>query len=278
MQSALGDTVPIIGGSSADNTLKGDWKQIAKVGISNFQVSGPSVSRNGIVIAIVWASCVVSTTLTCGYEKTPHTGTVTKVDPSNSRTILEIDGKPANSVYESWNEGSVTKGVAWKDGVADVMSSSTFMPLGEVQDSEFVRVIHPSSVTTSGAITTFARVSNGMTIQMLQGTSEMLARNVSLKARSCLRTSKLEEVDTRDIVGALVFCCGRLVLTMDDIMPLAVEQLSGVVGQTNVMGFCCFGEQGMNTQQQPVHGDLMVGCLFFSGQAREKTYVGLARK
>jgi len=269
MQSALGDTVPIIGGSSADNTLKGDWKQIAKVGTSNFLVSGPSVSRNGIVIAIVWASCVVSTTFTSGFQKTEHTGTVTKVDPSNSRTIVEIDGQPANSVYEAWNGGSVTKGIAWKDGLADVVSSSTLMPLGEVQASDFIRVMHPSSVTTSGKITTFAKAANGMTIMMLKGTSETLAKNFSLNAQSLLPKSTPDVSDAKNVVGALVFCCGRLALKMDDLMPVAVEQLSDVVGQNNVMGLCCFGTQGMNVEQQPVHGNLMVGCLLFSDQAKE---------
>ena len=39
--------------------------------------------------------------------------------------------------------------------------------------------------------------------------------------------------------------CGGLVMAIDEQMPLAVEQLGTAVGENDVMGICCFGEQGM---------------------------------
>ena len=62
--AALGEEVPILGGSSGDNDVTGSWRQIAKAGRSGFTVGRPSVSGSGITIAVCWASCQTATTLT----------------------------------------------------------------------------------------------------------------------------------------------------------------------------------------------------------------------
>ena len=94
LRAALGDEVPILGGSSADNgDLSADnWRQIAKTGRSGLTVGAPSVSSNGITIAIGWASCQTATTLTSGFRTTSCKAKVTKVDESDhGRTIQEVD-------------------------------------------------------------------------------------------------------------------------------------------------------------------------------------------
>ena len=35
-------------------------------------------------------------------------------------------------------------------------------------------------------------------------------------------------------------------MAIDDMMPIVAEELADVVGQSNTMGICCFGEQGMD--------------------------------
>merc|ERR1712070_993612 len=158
MQDALGPSVPIVGGSSADNTVAGDWKQIAKAGSSGFNVAQATVSSSGIAIVVAWASCEIATTLTSGFRKTKHQGKVTKVDASDhGRTILEIDGKDVKTVYEAWSQGEVTKGVLFDDkGMATVLQSSSFCPLGEPSRNGYVRIMHPAFLNAnSGALTTF---------------------------------------------------------------------------------------------------------------------------
>ena len=58
-------------------------------------------------------------------------------------------------------------------------------------------------------------------------------------------------------------------MAIDGAMPIAAEQLAEGVCHNNVMGICCFGEQGMNHRRQPTHGNLMFGCLLFSNKAGE---------
>ena len=53
-------------------------------------------------------------------------------------------------------------------------------------------------------------------------------------------------------------------MAIDDEMPLACEELAGVVHHKDTMGICCFGEQGMNSSREAMHGNLMFGALLFS--------------
>ena len=79
--------------------------------------------------------------------------------------------------------------------------------------------------------------------------------------------------EAHEVVGALNIFCGALVMTIDTAMPIAAEQLAEGVCHSNVMGICCFGEQGMAPGargMQPTHGNLMFGCLLFSNKAKDE--------
>jgi len=280
MTAALGDTVPILGGSSGDNAVTGDWRQIAKSGRSGLSVGPPSVSSSGITIAICWASCQTATTLTSGFRTTSCKGTVTKVDEADhGRTILEIDdgwgSKPVRSVYDRWSKGHILKGAPVADGVATVLASSSFCPLGEV-DGSYVRVMHPAFMhEKTGALTTFADARVGMEVTMLDAAPESLAKLISTSAKELITDAMgmsggdATAFEPHEVVGALMIFCGGLVMAIDDSMPIAAEQLAEAVGHNNTMGVCCFGEQGMNHRRQACHGNLMFGCLLFSNKPRE---------
>ena len=53
-------------------------------------------------------------------------------------------------------------------------------------------------------------------------------------------------------------------MALDDDMPIAAEELMSVVGHNDILGICCFGEQGMDHNLNPIHGNLMFGVLLFS--------------
>ena len=65
--------------------------------------------------------------------------------------------------------------------------------------------------------------------------------------------------------------CGGMVMTIDDEMPLACEELAGVVNHKDTMGICCFGEQGVGPDHQAKHGNLMFGCLAFLNHQSKKS-------
>jgi len=261
MQAALGD-VPILGGSSADNAGLAEWSQFAKAGVSDDTVVQPSISKDGITFVIAWTSCFVTSALTSGFRPTQHRGVVTAVD--TDRTIVAIDGQSASAVYKTWSDGAVMTGVEWEGDTANVLRSSSFMPLGEMCQGRITKVLHPAFIHDHGGVTTFADAREGMEIGMLTAAPETLAKNISQSARSLL-VQDLQSAE--DCIGALMIFCGGLVMAIDTLMPLAAEQLSTVVGHNSVMGVCCFGEQGMS-KGTAVHGNLMFGCLLFSSRPR----------
>jgi hypothetical protein len=274
MQDALGEGVPIMGGSSADNQVLGKWAQCAKQGRSGFTVQKPTTSGNGITVAVGWASCQTASTLTSGFNKTSNVGKVTLVDESDhGRTMMEIDGEPVGKVYDRWTKGALTKDVPYKDGIANVLASSSFRPLGEVSDTGYVRVLHPAFLhKESQYLTTFADSRVGMNVTMLDAAPESLAKLIADAAKGMITDSMgggdATAFDPSEITGAFMIFCGGLVMAIDDSMPMAAEQLAEAMGQNNTMGVCCFGEQGMDDLRRPTHGNLMFGCLLFSNKAR----------
>ena len=283
LTAALGGEVPILGGSAADNDVTSGWHQIAVAGRSGVSVGAPSVSSNGITIAVCWASCQTATTLTSGFKPTGCKAKVTKVDESDhGRTILEVDEgwgsgpTPIRDVYDKWSKGAILKGAPYKDGVATVLASSSFCPLGEV-DGSYVRVMHPAFMhETSGSLTTFADARVGMEVTMLDAAPESLAKLISRSAKGLITDAMgasggdASAFEPHEVIGALNIFCGGLVMAIDDSMPVAAQQLAEVVGHNNAMGICCFGEQGMDNKRRACHGNLMFGCLLFSNKPRDE--------
>jgi len=233
LRAALGDEVPILGGSSADNGNEQFWRQIAKTGRSGLTVGAPSVSSNGITIAIGWASCQTATTLTSGFNKTTFKAKVTKVEGEGDigRTILEVDegsgSTPIRDVYEKWSNGTILKDVPFKDGEANVLASSSFCPLGEV-DGSYVRVMHPAFMhEKNGSLTTFADARVGMEVTMLDAAPESLAKLISTSAKGLITDAMgasggdASAFEPHEVAGALTIFCGGLVMAIDDSMPIA---------------------------------------------------------
>lgn len=110
-----------------------------------------------------------------------------------------------------------------------------------------------------------------MKICMLDAAPETLAKKISTSARGLLSgddASSAAAIEVDDVVGSLNIFCGGLTMAIDDMMPIAAEQLAEVVGHNNTLGICCFGEQGMDAGRRPIHGNLMFGCLLFSNRLR----------
>ena len=60
MRGVLDPSVPILGGSSADNKVQGEWRQVAKTGTTCFGANAPGgASTEGAVIVVAWSSCEV---------------------------------------------------------------------------------------------------------------------------------------------------------------------------------------------------------------------------
>ena len=173
IQSAVGENVPLMGGSTADNAVEGKW----------FQFAGAKVTSNGVAVVSLKTSCAYSTSFNSGYNPTAHSGTVTACD--GDRIVTEIDGQVASEVYDQWTGGAIS-GVLQGGAGGNVLALTTLFPLGRrVEGNEAGRtnkmyeLLHPDAVTKDGGLSLFANVKEGDQITLMAGTKESLIDNLA---------------------------------------------------------------------------------------------------
>ena len=85
--------VDFIGGSSADNSVAGEWKQWSSA-------TPDTIHSNTVVYVVAHCSAQVQGALQTAYTPSPSVGVVTATN--GPRHITTIDHKPAAEVYNKW--------------------------------------------------------------------------------------------------------------------------------------------------------------------------------
>ena len=245
----VGQDVPISGGSSADNSVSGEWHQIA-----NHQHY-----KNAVVVSVMFPSNEVLFGFLSGYEPTDKKGIVTKAE---NRLLMEIDHKPAAEIYNSWSEHKFDD--VMKEG-GNILSQCTMYPLGrvvgEVGGVPYFRLSHPDNITADKYITLFSEVSEGDEVFLMQGTQDSLVSRAGRVASSALNTFATEQTD---IAGALVVYCAGCMLTVQDRLDEVVAGLTAALPNTPILGTFTFGEQGCFVGGENRHGNLMISVMLFT--------------
>lgn len=260
----IGDDVPIAGGSSADNTISGDWKQFGNT----------AVLSDGIVVTALFPSTEVMFAFHSGYEPTEAKGIITKaggyeatdntgvVTNSNKRTLCEIDGRPAAMVYNEWVDGAISEKLE-KGG--NILQLTTLYPLGRVAGYigkiPYYQLAHPETVTADGSITLFADINKGDEIALMRGTIDSLISRAGRVAQSALETYY---ADHEEVAGALVVYCAGCMLTVQDRLDEVVDSFKTALPETPFLGTFTFGEQGCFLNGENRHGNLMISVLLLS--------------
>ena len=249
IEDLLGPDVPVIGGSSGDNTVTGEWQQFAN----------GQVYRDAVVTTVLFPTTEVLFAFHSGYEPTERKGRVTKAE---GRVLHEIDGRPAAVVYDEWT-GGVIADLLPTGG--NVLSRTTLYPLGRVVGAvggiPYFRLSHPNSVTPAGGLSLFTAMEEGDEIIFMRGTPESLVSRAGHVARSALDT---HSVTTAGVAGALVIFCAGCMLTIQSRMEEAVAGLRAALGGKPFLGAFTFGEQGCFLGGENRHGNLMISVLVFS--------------
>ena len=182
-----GKNIEIIGGSSADNDVSGQWKQWnSEVGLMS----------NGMSFVIAHCSAQLKGLAFTGYSATPKVGIVTKVN--GPRHIISIDNRPAGQVYDEWTSGLYKD--LWRDPEdSNILAPSSLYPLGQVvgkdwDNEEVYRTLHPHLlIKEDRSMTVFSDVHEGQEICMMTGTKENIQTKISAVATNVLRsTGQLE--------------------------------------------------------------------------------------
>lgn len=248
MAAVVGPSVPVVGGSSADNRIQGHWQQLAN----------GDVQSNAAVVSVLFPSTDVAYAFHSGYSPSTRFGIITQAE---GRELLEIDGEPAATVYNRWTEGAIQDALP-AGGV--VLASSTFHPLGRVVGSvggvPYYSLSHPESVTPRGGLTLFTDVAVGERLILMEGTRKSLLTRAARVVAAALESRGL----TRDAVaGAYVIFCAGCMLAVQDEMRSVAAGITEALGDKPFIGSFTFGEQGCLPGGENCHGNLMISILLF---------------
>ncbi len=246
----LGPKVPLIGGSSADNTIEGHWRQ--------FDTHG--VYQGAVTVALLYMPCYVTTAFHMGYDATEHAGVVTKVD---DRLVHEIDGRPAAEVYDEWTGGRIRDII--DAGGGNLLERSNLAPIGRsagrFSGIDCYQLSHPESCDENGSIMLFTDVDEGERLVCMTGSVD----NLVARASDAARTAQMVDDVSRDrIRGGLVIFCAGCFLTVQERIDDVHQSFKEAVGDIPFLTAFTFGEQGRMLDGNNKHGNLMISTLLFT--------------
>lgn len=251
-ESVIGSHVPIVGGSSADNEINGNW----------FQVSNDGVYTNSILLSVIFSDAELSASMHSPFNPTNISGLVTK---SHAREIIEIDNQPAAQVYNKWTQNSLS-GLLGKN--CNILKESSLYPLGRVVEKigkvELFQISHPESITAENSISLFTNISDQERVFLMQGSVDDL---ISRSAAPITSAMRLMELEADDVEGVLMTFCAGCMMTIGDQVKSAQETIIRSIGkEVPLLCSFTFGEQGQFWDGKNIHGNLMYSALVISNK------------
>ena len=252
----LGEHVPVIGGSAADNDVEGDW--------AVFDQSGEALS-NGLVLSVLFSSTGIAFAYHSGFEPADASWRVTA---AKGRTLYELDGTPASHAYNLASSGVVDEAQGCGEAL---LRHSTFNPLGRI-DSNIGNVpmyllSHPASVGEGGSINLFSEVAIGDELTLMKSTPGALLSRPSMVAESALSANGWS-VD--QVAGGLIIFCGGCMLAVEDSLAEIKLNLARALPGIPFLVTFTFGEQGRFLNGKNRHGNLMISAILFRGPGDAK--------
>lgn len=249
IESIIGTSAPIIGGSAADNDVTGQWSIIA----------GDQVQSSGVVVTVLFSSGEISFAYQNGYAPTKNTGIATK---TKGRCVLEIDNRPAIESYEKWTQGEIS---APSEGSKNILAEATLWPLGRPINSlhgvPYYLLGHPAGINEDGSLDVFATIEEGEELVQMTGDRMALAERAGRVMSQAVEKSGASS-DT--IAGALMVYCGGCMLSVLDHMDVVVGGVNTSLENQPFLGVFTFGEQGSIVGEGNRHGNLMISAIVFS--------------
>lgn len=239
---ALGPSVPVVGGSAADEDLRGAWR----VG------SGGRVIEDGVAVLVLFAEAPPRVVHQSGYLPTEKKALVTHAE---GRRIWTLDGQPAATVYDAWTDGLLSRCRA--EG-RSVLHATTLFPLGRtvarVADQPIYALAHPAIDVGDGSIELFADVEAGNEVVLMQGSPEALVARAGRVAR--------DAVATGSTAGGLMIYCAGCSLGVGERLPEVPPQVAAAFGGRPVLGWFTYGEQGPRRgDHHNQHANLMITAV-----------------
>ncbi|WP_199243986.1 FIST signal transduction protein [Bacterioplanes sanyensis] len=241
----VGPNVPVLGGSSADNDVSGQWQQFHRQG----------VGVDLIQVAVFFPSGSVGVSFSSGYQPSGQTLVATQVA---GRQLMELDGQPAAQRFNQCIDGAIEQQL---EG-GNVLALTTLHPLGRcipmADGPDDYLLSHPDAVTESGALTLFSEVAQDESLELMTGSIDGLVNRAGKVLENARQLLPKEEKP----VGALMIYCAGCMLTIGEQVHAMAADVHANAAMP-IMGLYTFGEQGCFVDGQNRHGNLMISAVVF---------------
>ena len=255
LAEAVGPSVRVFGGSTADDHLQGLWQQAVAWGENR------EVLVDGVTVTVFFSSEPISCAFRNGYEPTTTSWIVTRTE---GRVILELDGSPAARVY-----GEALGGLVPPDVIVDggnILSIGTMNPFGRCLGRhgalEYYLLCHPEAVVGGSGLRCFSTLQSGDELFLMHGSKENLIKRPERVVHTALQA---EDLAAEEIAGALVVICGGCLLEIWQERRQIADSLRRRFKGRPFLGIFTFGEQGSYGLGANLHGNLMMSATVFGG-------------
>lgn len=232
--------VPMVGGSAADNTIEGYWKEFAN----------DDIYANGVIVGVLYSELPFGIGYTGYYKPTDKQGIITKV--KDKRTLVEIDGRKALEVYAGWRGMKTSALLGGK-----LLNASIVAPIG-VRDisGDLWWIRHPLNGNDDMSMTLGSDLAEGTAVTMMEATLDEIARGASEAVKMAL-------ADLGGEAGAVLLChCGgRAAALGPERMEKVAADVKETLGDIPFIGYCTFNEQGYAKWTANWSGGLMLAAL-----------------
>ncbi|MEM2619576.1 MAG: FIST N-terminal domain-containing protein, partial [Candidatus Hadarchaeales archaeon] len=250
IDSVTGGKIPVMGGSSADDEIKGEWRQFVN----------DRVYSRGVSVVAVFTDLKIALGYEAGYERVERAGVVTR---AAGRVIYEIENQPAAEVYNAWTGGIISQKL--QTG-GTVLRETTFWPLAKRRSSngkEYLISIHPLSVDASDhSLSVFANVESGETLQLMYGSWQILLNRCYSTPAKALQEFSLSPGD--GVFALYTYCAGTMLAIPEEHRVKMPLLLRASLGNIPFIGTFTFGEQGYLEGVGNVHGNLVNSIVVFT--------------
>ena len=240
IQDVIG-MVPVFGGSAADNTVEGKWSIY----------TNDKVFADGVAVAFFYTDKEMKNVFTGAYNETTNSGVITKVE--GKRTLVEIDGMPAQKKYAEWT-GAKAKDLKENN----LLVTTITKPLG-VKDrlGDLIAIRHPMYGNKDGSMNIGANLAVNTAVIQMEATVDELINSTG-------KTMKELNKDMESEVGAylLVHCGGRR-LGIGDRIDEVAKQLKKEAKGVPFLTIFTFGEYGVRDHGSNTTGGLMLSFTAF---------------
>jgi hypothetical protein len=223
--SALGATVPLVGGCAGDELTYSKTHQFLG------DRSGVQVLSDAVVGVAIGSDAKLGIGIAHGWHKVGEPMVVTS---SNGGRLFQLDDGPALDAYL----GRIDADRGLLDDIKAFRNAAFNRPLGlSRRTGEDIRVVHDGDID-DGSLLCLADVPQGALAWVMDVDHESL---IAAGAQSCAEA--IEALDGEPPVGVLVFDCGaRKVKLGADGVRREVAAIAAAAGDAPLAGFYTYGE------------------------------------